>query len=659
MKCTVDWHWIGVAISVTLVASGALGCRGESASGLADRGEGTLDGPPSQWAGRRGLISDGVMGCPTIDPPPYNNESGVSSLSASFNEVCVACHGGQGRGQGTIPGIPGQLDYPSFVDVVRTGRRGMPAFDASEIDDATLEADYRALRGEGDSPVALEHFEAQPQDWNDSEIEEKMANGLAAWRKPDEKGAACANCHSPDAIDLAVIGYPNADIARRALLHIAPSDTRAIIDLIHAQRVRYGMTQVCDPLRFRPLQPGGEPLVGVDDVDIDAKFAQQLHDMELLVARGLVDSKEKAIEARDQWLLLNPRLLRTSVTLPRWTEDRFHGMEHSNINDWISSVPRRPAQNMNDAWYALHDAYLADPTDQNMLAIYDAVDEMTVADESVVDSPSRILFDGKYLSLLLTSHLFREELNEGKGWFERPPVIYGTDSGEEYGTPNPFWWIGNATLGASVPYCNGNFGGEVRNCMVFPDDALAELLPGQTTRDAWSALNHSWFMMGWVWDPGMVETSGKNINYLTGKYWSLPGYAESFFISNLRVALQVLGEDGGQLARRMGDGEVRPLLNGKYTTHAHTKFTLPDLDNNPQEELRQTLLVPIMANTFRMWAFLMRSALDDDARVQQKSELLEQVNEWRVFNQTYDDRSVDKELFDGLVQRIERAEEPG
>ncbi|NVL67691.1 cytochrome c, partial [Escherichia coli] len=43
---------------------------------------------------------------------------------------------------GVYPSLPGNLTAASFIATVRAGRREMPSFDASQISDADLTADY-------------------------------------------------------------------------------------------------------------------------------------------------------------------------------------------------------------------------------------------------------------------------------------------------------------------------------------------------------------------------------------------------------------------------------------------------------------------------------------------------------------------------------------
>jgi len=95
------------------------------------------------------IVSSIVMGCGDSadpNPNPPRTQQQQSGLSASFINQCARCHGETGQGQvvsgNNYPVIPGGKDESSFIAIVRAGRGDMPAFDASQITDADLKADY-------------------------------------------------------------------------------------------------------------------------------------------------------------------------------------------------------------------------------------------------------------------------------------------------------------------------------------------------------------------------------------------------------------------------------------------------------------------------------------------------------------------------------------
>src|SRR5579862_4406794 len=74
--------------------------------------------------------------------------------------------------------------------------------------------------------------------------------GLQIWRKPGATSdhGACANCHGPDGIELASYNFDDADIVRRASVHLDYEDTQAVVRFIHAVRERYGIRNLYDPM---------------------------------------------------------------------------------------------------------------------------------------------------------------------------------------------------------------------------------------------------------------------------------------------------------------------------------------------------------------------------------------------------------------------------
>ena len=155
--------------------------------------------------------------------------------------------------------------------------------------------------------------DASPQ-----EIDRVISEGLEAWRKPGaiQKGAACANCHAPDAIDLAYFDFSESTIKRRAEPHVGHfsfqltgSDFKKIQKMIQALRVKYDI-EPRDHMKFRPLQPGGEVLPGNTAAERDKSYALQLFELGYPFVTDTVLTLEDARMHRDAWLDVNPRTLK-------------------------------------------------------------------------------------------------------------------------------------------------------------------------------------------------------------------------------------------------------------------------------------------------------------------------------------------------------------
>ena len=72
-------------------------------------------------------------------------EADPQGLSTPFLNACANCHGPEGRGRGLYPPIPGGRSEAGYIEVVRTGRGAMTAFDETRISDEELKSDYRWL----------------------------------------------------------------------------------------------------------------------------------------------------------------------------------------------------------------------------------------------------------------------------------------------------------------------------------------------------------------------------------------------------------------------------------------------------------------------------------------------------------------------------------
>jgi hypothetical protein len=428
-------------------------------------------------------------------------------LSEPFTKVCAPCHGGAGEGKGAYPGLPGTLSREEFVAKVRGGTANMPAFPSSLIDDAALGRDFdtlraRALAGQGQDGAhpALR--------WSAAEVAQKRAAGLALWRKPDKEGMACANCHSADAIDLAVIGYPDAAIMRRGLLHLQAGDVLGIVDFVHAQRRHYGVEQPCSP-EWRVFQPGGEVLPGATAKEQDQALWGELVRRGLLVATTKIATIDEADRAFAELAALNMRRLRTGIALPRWTEDRFNGDDHRTINDWIAAVPRLPR---GPEWYAQVDAYLADPTDVRLAALLANLDKLThdggFAKLPWAEGDLSAVMTSKYLLVQVAAHYFRLALQGKPGWFEQaeaPPALPST-RGE---VTNPFMSIGFAY---QENHCYNQQACPPGQYAALPPIAKVEFDPkiamaaGSTAGVNFAfvmqkELTHSWWTLSGLWDP--------------------------------------------------------------------------------------------------------------------------------------------------------------
>lgn len=626
-----------------LVACAGIGSQGMESSSTAgsppaNSGPGNVNAGGSSAGSSAGAPSGatgpGIFDCPTVPAPAYGAAASDSlELSTTFKTICSNCHGAYGEGAPNYPALPGGLDQASFVAKVRSGGKGMPAFAAADPSDADLAADYAALSSRppterGGSALAAEST------WSDSQVADAYAKGLAVWRTPDPKGAACANCHSPDALDLSVIAYKDDAIIRRATLHLSPQQALVIRDFVHAQRRRFGIKAPCST-DWRPFQPGGTPLEGDTREAQDLSYLKSLEASKLLLLTDKIDTLEKAKAARDQLLAMDLRKTPLGIHFARWTEDSFNGEEHRSVNDWVPSLPRVANPESRAAWLKLQDDYLANPTTEAMYALVDGVDRLTNDNGYSVwfDANAKYggqwmsgVMQGKYESVLLAQHFFRMAVL-GKPSFGELPMVPFAD--HKAGYFNPWWGTGNGTIGAP---CANDEACLDHYAEQFPPEVIAETGTGRVALEAFTGdFSHNWFTIGELLDQGLLNTGGFGHNTTEAVYWNALKIGEhralKLIFNSQRVVLQTmavtpLGASGwGPVFT--GDGTVpatAPILHGGWF-----KVALPGIPD--MSDPRTPYLVRLEGNTIRMFLILMQDTLRGGDGVSAKDELLTDIDQ--------------------------------
>lgn len=354
-----------------------------------------------------------------------------------------------------------------------------------------------SLWGCQDSPLS--------SDLPEEELDQLIAKGLEAWRKPGaiQAGAACANCHAPDGLDLAYFAFSESALKRRAEPHVSQFSTELTGDdfvkikkMIEALRIKYNITPK-DPMEFRPLQPGGEVLPGNTAAERDYEFGRQLQNMGFVFANDPVLSLEDAKRHRDEWLKINPRTLKIGIPFNRWSEDPFHGPEHASMADWMPDLPRIPREERADEWYALHDAYLQNPTDENFWEMYDNEHRYN---RSIFGGSSEHFFRRKYRSVLMAQHMFRKEVMNQEAFADRPTLAWFPARKDE-GIDNPIWDIG-------LTAHNLQNGPSDESDFEMPSNVLLRSKPSGTIKEQMDAIRVPWFYAGWLFDQGLQHSRG-------------------------------------------------------------------------------------------------------------------------------------------------------
>ena len=210
---------------------------------------------------------------------------------------------------------------------------------------------------------------------------------------------SCSTCHaSRDGFDLAMFGFTDTTIIRRAVKHVDTATARNIVAYIRTVQAPR------EPEKLRLFQAGGGPLPG------DLEFAL-------------------ALFGRDAWptdlttaglLGIDPRTVRIAARLPIWSD------EATNL-DWMPDDPLPPAiLDFNGGLAAGAIAgYRAVPTRDNLLR---AVNALRAADRSTANAGAPCLLEDsirvdygrcfqvrRWTSTLVALHILRNGGDDGLG----------------------------------------------------------------------------------------------------------------------------------------------------------------------------------------------------------------------------------------------------
>jgi len=553
----------------------------------------------------------------------------LADVSKQYGEHCASCHGSQAQGGNGYPALMGSLlSEDEFVRVVRTGEAGgMPAFGPELIDDATLRADHAQFVSPGKASDSTTTATQNPSvGWSEADIERHYREGLTVWRTPDDHGAACAGCHSPDAIDLALIGYPDDAILRRAALHLPAEQGRILVDFVAAQRRRFHIDAPCDPMRWRPFQPGGEVLPGETANEQDLALSQHLQSLGLLIAIGQIDSLQAAHRAEAELAALDLRRVRLGIVLPRWSEDGFHGEEHRTVNDWLPEVARMPSDPA--AYYALADAYVANPSDENFAALEIASDKAFEDGKFGETYPAEWagrpgnfgwlpdIMRQKHGAVLYAQHFFRAEALRRTKWYDQPIAV---------AKPGPFSWLAARNAESA---CGGSENSDCNRGTVdsFPLDIRED---NPTNADFWkdvqSRMAHPWFIVAELYDQRLSDNK-KGAPHSGSKYWHGFNFSQVAvhqpFLAAHRLIQQARYFDSQPRSQR-----VLPLLDGAWLmgefSHGGSRndaFSVGFSPANRSENADRDAMDPLFAPTVRLRVNLARMFLYLQAELLEQGE---------------------------------------
>lgn len=572
---------------------------GGTGGGTAPGGEGGGTGSTGGTGGTGG------NGGGTTEPPVS------STLPERFRTVL----GNLGQGTGSSS-HPSTLSFPESL--------------LAPLNDAAFGAGY--------SPAA-----AMPQE----QLVAAVAQGLQAWRRPGAHGS-CVSCHTPDAFDLALVGYSDADIVRRALDHVSTDDAQKIVGLVKAMRQLYTIERPLHPLKFRPLQPGSELLPGDTAEKRDEAFIGVLaNDVNLLWANTRIETRAQALAAHAQLRDLDLRKLPVGIPFDRWSEDQVHGTAHLSASEWIPGMGVRPKAGREAEWYALHDDYLLTPSDAKFWAYYSRIDELL---ESIEPPGHELGFKWsllKYKSVQVAQHMLRHR----SLCFPNPLVDRTGDVIANRSIVierNPFFRTGDHVRRFPLHYDAANAS------TTFPAFLTPTLPVSQTElRRQNEQFARAWFWLGWVYDPALLM-SDHIFQTVEGDYL----YAillQQYKIHHAFVVAKTSVAKANATAWFNASG---PGVAGHGKWASFNPFMVlhhieRNRDEPPAGDPRRAAHDRMFSNTARMWIHLVHDDLERTSQVYDRylvRNVIRFVRQW--LNQT--EPGMDHAPIDAVIAQIEQ-----
>jgi hypothetical protein len=474
------------------------------------------------------------------------------------------------------------------------------------------------------------------------------AAALKMWRETRVKDS-CAACHGADFFDLARIGTSDGEIVRRAVMDGASQDEAdALVKGVKFVRTQFRL-QPENPRTFRLLQPGGAVLPGASPIERDLAFADEVaRAMPVLASATPITTLAQAKQARDEFLAIDFKSMRIGIPFPTWSSDIFNGNADGTLNDWVADLPRVPIPERKAEWFALQDAYLADPSDLNFWKMYFAVDTMTkrfggLTPYDGTDGWKADRFTAmKFKSALIGQHLMRTEAMGRSGFMKGQVAFAHLASEEPFKTafrgqkvhangeklpvylPNPMWEVGDVARFGFRPTdmsagVLGNRGGadlmrDRMRLLGYPQFVLDSIDPTARAELMLNDTQLAWFMLGVVFDPGLqrVAQSGST---LVGEYLQAQLSFQDYFIhrtfqNGLRMVVRTYRPEG------KGDDFVPYRLHFGYFTgygrHTPTKWNSEGEAGVPATVKAQQIAAykRITANFFRMSLLLHEEELN-------------------------------------------------
>ncbi|WP_313917685.1 hypothetical protein [Tahibacter sp.] len=486
------------------------------------------------------------------------------------------------------------------------------------------------------------------------ELAQAIQAGMAAWRFHGTRGA-CSGCHLPDALDLAMGGFSDDSIRRRSSTHIDPQRAEAVVNLVRAIRQKFELTTVFHPAALRPLQPGFEPFHettpglpvwdSAGQRERDQAFTDHLvNGQRLLWATGRVDSLPKARQAYDELRAINLRRLKLGIPFDLFSEDGFYGETHKSVFEWFPDIASTPNSGMDSGFYALVDAYIANPTDANLWAYYDAVSTHTACDPDLggadIGDYARACnwMRLKYRSLQFFGHLLRRRDLKYPDFLadlrSTQPQAHYRNHLDTVIARNPVWEAGDLLRIAPLQRPAATACNQTNHpCTLLPPivDVTVHNIPtprGARIKQS-EVFQQSWFVMSWLADPALLY-EGDSFATFIGDYLEsvlLPYYDvhHAFVVAKMAVEKSAASEWMNAPGFRQGTGKIASVRTFSFK-QLRDNFSPP-----PQNDPRYPVHARMFANFARMWIYLVEEDVRVSGSIYHRTEVMRAVRFMRTW----------------------------
>lgn len=401
---------------------------------------------------------------------------------------------------------------------------------------------------------------------------------FAEWRKPDDRGRACASCHSPDGIELSRYGFSRQDLVRRTSKHLDSAGQQAVAKAILEARPQDELA--LNPFLDRPMQPGDEVLPGKEPADRDAAFLAQLAetvpDLAGPVPKDIVGAK------KIQKALLGIDLGKFKVGIPMsfLSEDVAHGAKHSTLAHWTPDVEMPKVERV----YPQEDAYLAHPTWETLDVLDKAIDR-----EWQPKTPIERLSKAKFRTLMVYQHMLRT-----KDILSRAYLPEG----------NPFWEV--AEFGRLFQSADAQM-------LALPSDIARDKSRGPTLAEQMRQLRAPWYWLAWTFDPSLQRT-------MLGQQ----GQQGDYFTAEL-IDAGYPGHAAFMLARKMMEQKSAPGARPWELRFSFLLVGKPLAEVEPQEPERRDMFRKVVGNILCTTALVLQDEVKKRGAVVYKESTLQQL----------------------------------